>query len=227
MAAGEAGPQRWALFLWAACDSLRCAVGLIPRWAFLRVPSCHPCASPFLIGSLHSPPTWLWVPLGGGGGKPGLRLQSAWVLLFSSRSASVDWNLSEDGDSGEIYVISAPSAYAREVATRPLPLQTRARRGKAAPALPVALLRRICTMRRVVFGRPLTHFSVLTPFNSICSPLAGLLSCLLPSLWKTFGLHKVAVGTLRQTFSADFPSVGRGRGGGGAAHSNASYSFCF
>lgn len=47
----------YALFLLSACVNLRGTVGLIPPWAFVIVPSR---TSPFLIGSFHSFPSWLW-----------------------------------------------------------------------------------------------------------------------------------------------------------------------
>ncbi|ELK24042.1 Delta-like protein 3 [Myotis davidii] len=48
-------------------------------------------------------------------------------------SPSVDWNRPEDGDSSEIYVLSAPSVYAGEVPTPLLPLQTLHRLGGGSP----------------------------------------------------------------------------------------------
>lgn len=109
MAPGEGGTS-------CHCDQL---TGLVlSDRTFL--PRCH---SPLLTESLQNYPLpvcsfplrWVWET----------KSENSWglnrSLFLSSHSSSADWNHPEDGDSRSIYVIPAPSIYAREVATSQVP----------------------------------------------------------------------------------------------------------
>lgn len=128
------------------------------------------------------------------------------LLLLFPGSPSVDWNRPEDGDSSEVYVLSAPLVCAREAAT---PLRSLckhcARRVEAAP---------LC--RQLPFTVPSTQSggALEGPFWRAVERLLPFRAAgCRPFLWGTGGLKRS-----RREPQADSPtgspSQGSGRGEG-------------
>lgn len=106
----------------------------------------------------------------GGGARQELTIQGLSPSFLSFHSSTTGWIRPEDGDSRSIYIISAPSIYAQEVAALLWDQHTHQHiLGQGSLDFSLAALHSVCETRMVAPRQGLcVHFSVLTVLFCCC-----------------------------------------------------------